>query len=367
MRTTFLQKKKYLPYIFSLIVVINSFTVFAQDEDPLLDDTESVLNSEQIDVDGTFRRKTAADRIEEMRKKLEQQNEEMVDRKIENIRMQEEQKLTKKLQQAFDGQMQALDEQPVAVQQAAPVPAPVVAPVVIAPPPVIEEKKEEPAMVKVIPSFGVTSISSDVVDYETKLNLGLSLDTMLSKYFALGVKFNYSSMSLTEGNQSPFGINYNNPTYLPYYGYDYAQHYSNGREINYKQMAFGLNGRVFMAANSKIKPYLGLGLSYNRVSLDYNNEEYSPYSYNSIYYGDEGYSSSYVSTSLAVGSEISFNEMIGMLLEVSYTRALSSGFYAKSDAQSGYKNPDQVKLEKYGQDIEGANFITLGAGFVIGF
>jgi len=367
MRTTFLRKKKYLPYIFSLLVVINSFTVFAQDEDPLLDDTESVLNSEQIDVDGTFRKKTAADRIEEMRKKLEQQNEEMVDKKIENIRMQEEQKLTKKLQKAFDGQMQALDEQPVEVQQAAPAPIAVAAPVVIAPPPVIEEKKEEPNLIKVIPSFGVTNISSDVVDYETKLNLGLSLDTMLNKYFALGIKFNYSSMGLTEGNQSPFGINYNNPAYQPYYGYDYPQHYGNVREIKYKQLVFGLNGRVFLSANSKIKPYLGLGLLYNRVSLNYNDNNTNPYSYNNIYYGDEGYSSSYVSALLAVGSEISFTEMLGMVLEVSYAKGLSSGFNAKSDAQSGYKNPDQVKLEKYGQDIEEADFITLGAGFVIGF
>ena len=43
-------------------------------DDPYYEDSESVLNSEQIDVDGLYQdkpKKTAADRVEEMRKKLE--------------------------------------------------------------------------------------------------------------------------------------------------------------------------------------------------------------------------------------------------------------------------------------------------------
>jgi hypothetical protein len=65
---------------------------------------------EPIEVDGQFTGKNASDRLKNMRAKLEQRNEMLVKRKIEQIRFKQEMELMKNMQRAMNQSLQSLDK-----------------------------------------------------------------------------------------------------------------------------------------------------------------------------------------------------------------------------------------------------------------
>ena len=84
----------------ALMCMIASAPAFSYDEfDYVGDSNNDSLSVEQMDIDGVYRkRRSQADRLENARKKLEQRNENLVRQKIEDARIQEEKKMTDKLQ-----------------------------------------------------------------------------------------------------------------------------------------------------------------------------------------------------------------------------------------------------------------------------
>ncbi len=343
------QKLQVLAMLFGLGL---SAQVFAQTAD-ILEDTDAILNSDQIDIDGMYEqpRESAAQRIEKMRKQLEKKNEEMVSKKIEDMRIKEEQKLAKKLQKAFTGgNLGNVDT--VSTVQAAPVvaaPAPVV----------VEEKKEEVKRNKIIPTFGVTNFSGDQIDFESKFNAGLMAESLVTDRIALGLGFMYTGMDIQD-TANAFNNNYNyNQNYYGVFG-------NNGREIDYSKLNLEVNGKFFITGiESRIRPYIGGAVGYNRTSLSYkdggNNLNYN-YGYN---YGEEGHKNSNFAGSILAGAEASFSDTIGFSLDFRYTAALTSGFSQEQGTTT--LNPDQVRLDNIGKAIEDSTQLTIGAGLVIKF
>lgn len=372
--------------LLALIAGALSGATYAQDD--LFDETQDVLNSDQIDLEGTYRKKTQADRLANMRKKLEKQNEQMVQKKIEDMRMDEEKKLTNKLRSAFTGQLPDGGQDQVSVVQAAT--QKVVAPVV-------EEKKA--AGIKILPYFGVASIQGDNLDLESKLNTGLSVEAMVSKNFSVGVGFNYMNLKATDYGQNNSGGIYgqstfqnpnsypcspiygcqtsynpyntfNNPGYSPYNGNPLTSPWQfPARELDYSQVTLEINSKFFMFPEARIRPYLGLGVSYNRTSLKYTQDEQfqNQYqSYTSLYgLGEEKYSSSYVGAAVMLGSEIHFTDNFGLNLDLKYSRGLTSGFSNKSANLNN--NLDQQRLERVGKAIEDSSIFALTGGILISF
>jgi len=88
-------------------------TPTTQSEEPLNVSDESedrALTYEPISIDGKYTEKTSqADRMKNLRAKLEKQNELLVKRKIESLRLKQEMRMTKKLQKIFNQQMQAIE------------------------------------------------------------------------------------------------------------------------------------------------------------------------------------------------------------------------------------------------------------------
>ncbi|WP_372655603.1 hypothetical protein [Halobacteriovorax sp.] len=344
---------------------LTSQAVMAQG-DPLLSDTESVLSSEQIDIDGSFnapKQETAADRMAKLRKKLEERNEQMVSKKIEDMRLQEEQRLAKKLQKAFNAQAMAIDS--VGTQQAAPVKT-VVAPAP-APAPVVKEVNKN----KVIPTVGLMTISGENgLELESSANINLTVENQITDRFSVGLSVGYAQMGITDtANQYSGSSSYyynNNTTYNPYYNSGYYNTYGQGREMDYSRLNLEVNSKFFMSTSSTIRPYVGLGLGYNRHSLAY--EDNQQYNYNSVTLGNEDFSSSYVSGAALAGSEIHFTDTIGAVLEFKYQKGFGDSFNSSSSTTStGYYNPDQVRLENVGSAIEKADNMSLNAGLLIKF
>jgi len=68
------------------------------------------LKYEPISIDGKYTKKSSpAERMKNLRAKLEKRNELLVKRKIESLRLRQEMKMTKRLQKIFNQQMQALE------------------------------------------------------------------------------------------------------------------------------------------------------------------------------------------------------------------------------------------------------------------
>ena len=336
----------------------------AQD-DTLLSDTEEVLDSgEAIDVDGTHNRQTEADRMANMRRKLEAKNEELVRKKIEDVRMKEEMRMTKRLANAFSNGLNNMDNDEVKTAQAAPVvaqlpPAPAV---VTAPAPVVEEKKPdyEFAGVKIIPNGGLLNIKGDKIDFESKFNGGLMVESMVLPRLSFAVGFNYATLDL---------VDLDNTTYNPYYGNSYYNtgyysQYGQGRELTYKHMNVELNSKLFLAQETRVRPYVGLGLAFNKTKLEYTNNNGYYNSSTQTQFGNEDYSATYASGLGILGAEAIFTKNVGMNLEFKYARGFTN---MNEDSAVAATNPDQDKLNRIGRAIEEANFMSINAGLIVSF
>jgi len=314
------------------LLITSQAVVYAQDD--LLFETDNVLESEQLNIDGYYSekpKKTAADRMADMRRKLEDRNGQMVDKKIEDIRIKEEAKLTKQLQRAFTDGMNNLDtvSNKQAATQKVEAPAP--------------EPKAQKAN-KIIPTFGILNVNGTEFDFESNLNIGLSFETMVSSNFAAGFGLNYATMEII----------------------DYNSFYGNyGREMSYDRLQMEVSGKYYFTVENKIRPFVSAGLSYNRSGLEYNDDGQG-YSYQGTQFGGEGYSSSYISATAMFGSEVVLSENFGAQLDFRYNKGLTGGFNSKSNT-NGFQNPDQKRLEDIGQAIEEADFFSINAGIVFMF
>jgi len=337
--------------ILTMIALMGTSSMGLAQGDPLLAETDSILNSDQINIDGSFRKETAADRIEKMRKRLESQNEQMVQKKIEDIRINQEKELSGKLQKAFRGNMQAMDsmDDSVGTVQAAPQR-------IVAPAPVVEETKAPKN--KIIPFFGVKQYNGDNIDaFESNVNAGLQFENMVTEQLGVGIQLNYTTMDITDRNSFVGFNNFNN------FGFN------EGDEINYTNLNIALTGKFYFTKDSMIKPYAGAGVGYNRTTLKYaeNNSQFN----NGLNFGSNSEaasaSGSNVSGSGMLGAEVLFNDNLGINLEFNYTRAITSAFDQSRSNNLGFNDAAKNNLRTIGDNLEASDIASLNLGFVIKF
>jgi len=337
---------------------------FAQQDDYLMNQTEEILDSEQIDIDGTFRKESASDRVAKMRKQLEQQNEQMVQKKIEDIRIKQEHELANKLKSAFQGNLQAMDQDNsqdnsqrydnIDTVQAAPQR-------IVAPMP--EVKKEDEQLYKVIPYVGGKVYSSDEIDsFNANVDTGLAIETMLSERISIGFRVGYTSMDFSDTD-----------TYLSSVNSSFYE----DLEVKYKNLSVGAQSKFFFTT-SRFRPYLSIGAAYNRASLELENElsnngngcyyygnQY--YCYNSTDEDDLKVSGNNFTGTAALGAELLFNKNVGLNFEFSYTRAFTAAFDAKNNTSATSQEQVQNFLKEHGENIDDAAVAALNIGLVVKF
>lgn len=344
----------------ALVAGIHAPKLHAQDD--MLDDVDDALQMDDINLEGKL---SPSERLRQRREKLEERNKVMVEKKIEDIRVKQEIALTNKLQDAFGKSLNNLNEDKVQVVQAAPIaPQPIVTPVAVVETKIIEEKplpvKEEKKS-KVIPSLGGSSIKGDRIDFESKINLGMSIETQVLSQVSVGFGIGYSSIDITDVANTFLnsGLQYGQTYYNDYYN-----SFGGGRKMSYDRLTLEANSKFFLTEESRIKPFVGAGLSYNRSNLKYEDSG-KGFSYNSINYGSEGYSSTSIGASAKLGAEIDFSETAGLSLDLSYSKSLSSGISNKANVTM--LNPDQARLENVTKSIQDSDITSVSAGLVIKF
>lgn len=357
--------KKQLTTVMMTLMLMSPAAILAQD---LLDDVESTLagdhlEMDDLDINGQL---TPAQRLEQTRKKMEERNRQMVDKKIENIRIKQELALTKKLQTAFEQNMDNIDS--VSKKEAATVEAvpaqPVAAQPVIAPQPTIIErvievqptKVEEEKLTRITPFLGLSNFKGSAIDFESKANLGVNVDYVFMPQLTLGVGVGYTTMEITDTANS-----YADYTNL---GSQYGVIFPNGRQMSFDRLNLEANTRYFLTMDSKLKPYVGAGLGYNRTTIKYEGSG-NGYSYNGVAYGSEGVSTNFMTANIRLGAEVDLTSSVALGLDLGYTKALTSGFGTKNEVSN--VNEDQRRLEKVSKAIEESDNLTVNAGVVLKF
>lgn len=359
------RRLSFMSLFMATMIVAGVHGVKAQD---MLDDTNDLLQDggavemPDMNLEGKL---SPSERMRKNRERLEERNKMMVEKKIEDVRVKQEIALTKKLQESFEKGLNNMGEDKVQVAQAAPVaPAPVVAPTVIerivevpAPAPLKVQKAS-----KIIAGAGATAIKGDMIDFESKLNLNLSAENHVLPNVSVGIAVGYTTLDITDTANSTFNNGYQNyyntATYNNYFG-------SNGRAIAYDRMSVEANGKFFLTVDSKVKPFVGAALGYNRTSMKYNDNG-NNYTYtNNTIAGNEGYSSGYVSGSAKLGAEIDFSETVGLNFDLSYTKAITSGIAKQADTTN--QNPDQQRLANISNAMEKSDVTAAQVGLVVKF
>ena len=354
---------KIMAALIALTVISGPAISFAQDD--LLQEAQSVLNSEQIDIDADYEapeQKTAQELLEDARNKSEMDNIKKITKKISKLRvnkkqvkeitLKESEKLTTRINSIFgtgsDKKSETKDV--VSTKQAAPVqPRAVVVRAEVPKKSVLKDN------VRIIPSVGVTSIQGEGISLESKYSIGLDVETMVTDRVAIGVGLGYSTLELINIEDSWS----NNPYY-----YDYE-------ELKFNQLEIRANSKLFLSTSTRFRPYIGVGVAYNRVNLNYVSDEQDKYttrlnsglrasSYNPI---EEEFTSGYVSASVSLGAEVKITSNIGIAVEGRYSRGLTGGIANDSAINS----ERQATLDRLGEAITDSDFMSLNGGLLVTF
>lgn len=347
-----------------LAAAIFAQTPVVRAQDDLLDDTDELLGDDTLQMDSISieGRLSPSELLKRRREKLEERNKIMVEKKIEDIRVKQEIALTNKLQGAFSNSLNNLNEDKVQTTQAAPVapapvaPAPVVETRIIevpAPAPVVERK-----LSKIIPALGSSSVKSDSLDLGSNVVFGVTLETHVLPQVSLGIGLSYTTFDLTD-----VANDFAPTTATTTYNTAYYNTYGAGRKMSNKKLTIEAGGKFFFTEDSKLKPYVGGALSFNRSTLKYENG--AAYTANGVNFGGEGFSSTAMAGTARLGAELDLNETVGFNLDLAYTTNISSGISKNANTVS--TNPDQGRLENVTKAIEDGDTTAIAAGVVVRF
>lgn len=357
---------------------------YAQD---FTEEVDTVYNSKKdIDVDGSWenadqpREKTSEEILADAQKKAEKRNVKDIARKVERLKippkqakkLENKQKkyLTNRISEIFTSTDEGTgtdNEDTVEVKQSSQVK------VVEAVPTIQEQVKPVKynnilkGKTKIAPFFGMAAYKGKGINLESDVNAGLSVESMINDIFAVGANINYTTMEITA-----------NPNkYSPYSNYQY---HGGKQNLEYSKLSIGLHSKVFFSTKSRIKPYFGAGVNYNRVSLKYVGSNGSvgyytynpvvPYSnYQTVNNGQFGVapnsevSSSYFSGTLFGGTEINFSDSVSFDLGIKYERSLNSGV----DENSYFANQLEKDLNNLEKRIEDSDIFIVNGGIIIHF
>ncbi|MCT4640678.1 MAG: hypothetical protein N4A33_00170 [Bacteriovoracaceae bacterium] len=208
--------------------------------------------------------------------------------------------------------------------------------------------------IKVLPYVGMSSFQSENEQLEANIAAGVRAESDITSRISVGVGFKYTSMQ-TLDSANYFGNNF---------GVGYWNTFGNqGREIDYTNLNFDINGKFFITKANRLRPYVGAALAYNRTTMKYNdNQNWNGNIYGN--FGDEQLTTGNISASLLLGSEVVFTKSIGMNLEFGYSKGLGSSFNTQRNAA---QSPDMIRLQNLNEELADAHQFSVNAGMIIYF
>lgn len=208
--------------------------------------------------------------------------------------------------------------------------------------------------IKAMPYVGFTSFQSENENLEARISAGIRVESDITSRLSVGIGFNYTDMTTVDNNC--IGL------YCQSTGY--VNNFGQNREIEYQNLNFDITGKFFITKNNRFRPYVGLGLGYNRTTMNYanNNNFVDPFLGHN--FGNEEIISSSINGQILAGSEITITKSIGMNLEFGYKKGLGSSFNTDNNRPLTF---DQDRLRRLNEELAEANIFSINAGMVVYF
>jgi len=133
-------------------------------------------------------------------------------------------------------------------------------------------------------------------------------------------------------------------------------------------MGLDIYSKFFITKGERFRPYIGVGLGYNRSTTNYSkNDNYqTSNNFQTYNFGDEEFRTSFFSGTLMGGTEIMITEGFGINVEAAYSTGLGNSLSSQSSKNS-FNNPDQIRARQLGEEIINANAMSIFAGAVVLF
>ena len=200
---------------------------------------------------------------------------------------------------------------------------------------------------KVIPSYGLMTLKTDYENFNSKMNAGVLLETMLSSRFSVGLLFNFANFKFTSN------YNYYSPA------------------VKSDVYSIGINSKFFILNQGFLRPFFGGGLSYNwnKLSLDtVYNGYYNNYGYNNNYYGynnnysysnnnDSSLTTNSMSGILMAGTELRFSKNMGINFDFRYGKT-----FVKDNGSNYYYSYNS--LETISRGMEDGEIMSFNFGLL---
>jgi hypothetical protein len=312
---------------------------------------DDVISSDQLDIDGLY---GEPQDFSKARQNIEKATNNMVDKKIENVRVKHEKALQKDLANIFGSDTDSIGTQSAAVHK-------VEAPLEQGP------SNSMAGRFRLTPYIGGSLISTDYSEISTNFATGVRLDATLNKRFAIGAAINYSQAEITSQNDNAFVVGPNG--YRPSFN-GFIRPLS---EIDYSRFSVDFTSKVFILNDEMVRPYVSLGLGFARNSLEFadrvnqNVGAYQPaYSY---LYDQQQYSDIQMTGSLGLGADMMFSEQIGLNIDFNYQMGLGGNDKLRGNPYNSqyFQSPQFTFLESIGNELRDASVMGLSAGLIVQF
>ena len=207
-----------------------------------------------IDIEGSFEKDTEADRVEKLRKKLEKQNEDFVQKKIEDLRYESEQKMSDTLSDAFSGSARPVSSESEST--------------VVAHQPKVDNKNSELKDFLIIPSYVMSNYTGQNYNIESDLGFEVNVEGRVYKNITVGISVGYDTVSAMD-------VASLNP-------YTYTMNSFGGlfRTLDISMLKAGINSKVYFGSK-KFQPFIGGGVSMTRANLSFDRQNF----YDTMYFG----------------------------------------------------------------------------------
>ena len=221
-------------------------------------------------------------------------------------------------------------------------------------------------------NFNSSHFDGKNVDMSSDTGFSVTLTRQLMDQFSLGITGGITSMSILVKDHA-------------------STHTALGSvDTDYQRLHVELTGRTFFAANSFLRPYFQIGLGYNRVSLNLDEEQVKKYRkyrpYNSRYgrYRYNRRDNDYdrdtdaeklhkyiLSGSTQLGMAFMFSKNLGLDLSAGYRHNFTTPFKNIKTEERRHRRDEgqrqQDVLASLGRKLEKSGEITLNAGFTVRF
>lgn len=218
----------------------------------------------------------------------------------------------------------------------------------------IEESKSLSQMRPII-SYGIRNYKTKTQEFESNAGIGLELEGNASTNLVVSCGATYNSAKLNLVKNSP-------PNYSLRRHYFYEEDAPKREvELENKNWMYALKAKYYLSQLNKVRPFLGVGIGYNRSTLNISD---SNTLYNRVP-SQDSVDFTYISSLISAGADWNMTDALALRFSGEYGGSLSNSKKLENGEWS-QKQTNEL-LEEFSDSIKNSSFISISLGLVASF